>query len=79
MKLKVVLFILSIIANFVRKLLNDKDTNLSDNAVKSLSIISALLSSVVEAPSTLDSSASLASLDALSHNADKQLNMLYNA
>lgn len=48
MKLKVVLFILTIISNFVSKLLSDKDTNLSENAVKSLSIISALLSSVVE-------------------------------
>lgn len=79
MKLKVVLFILTIISNFVAKLLNDKDTNLSENAVKSLSIISALLSSVVETPSTLDNSASLASVDALSRNADKQLNMIYTA
>ena len=79
MKLKVVLFILTIISNFVSKLLNDKDTNLSENAVKSLSIISALLSSVVETPSTLDTAASLASVDALSRHADKQLNMIYNA
>ena len=79
MKLKVVLFILTIIANFVIKLLNDKDTNLSENAVKSLSIISALLSSVVETPSTLDNTASLAAVDALSRNADKQLNMIYTA
>lgn len=79
MKLKVVLFILTIISNFVSKLLNDKDTNLSENAVKSLSIISALLSSVVETPSTLDNTASLAAVDALSHNADKQLNMIYTA
>lgn len=79
MKLKVVLFILTIIANFVSKLLNDKDTNLSDNAVKSLSIISALLSSVVETPASLDSAATLASVDALSRHADKQLNMIYNA
>lgn len=79
MKLKVVLFILTIIANFVSKLLNDKDTNLSENAVKSLSIISALLSSVVETPSTLDNTASLAAVDALSRNADKQLNTIYNA
>ena len=77
MKLKVVLFILTIIANFVSKLLNDKDTNLSENAVKSLSIISALLSSVVETPSTLDNTAS--AVDALSRNADKQLNMIYTA
>lgn len=79
MKLKVVLFILTIIANFVSKLLNDKDTNLSENAVKSLSIISALLSSVVDKPSSLDTAASLASVDALSRHADKQLNMIYNA
>lgn len=79
MKLKVVLFILTIISNFVAKLLNDKDTNLSENAVKSLSIISALLSSVVETPSTLDNTASLAAVDALSRNADKQLNTIYNA
>lgn len=79
MKLKVVLFILTIIANFVNKLLNDKDTNLSDNAVKSLSIISALLSSVVETPASLDNNSALAALDALSRNADKQLNMIYNA
>lgn len=79
MKLKVVLFILTIIANFVNKLLNDKDTNLSENAVKSLSIISALLSSVVETPTSLDTAASLASVDALSRHADKQLNMIYNA
>jgi hypothetical protein len=58
MKLKVVLFILTIISNFVTKLLNDKDTNLSENAVKSLSIISALLSSVVETPASLDSASS---------------------
>lgn len=79
MKLKVVLFILTIIAKFVSKLLNDKDSNLSENAVKSLSIISALLSSVVETPSCLDNNSSLASVDALSRNADKQLNMIYNA
>lgn len=79
MKLKVILFILTIISNFVSKLLNDKDTNLSENAVKSLSIISALLSSVVETPSTLDHTASLAAVDALSRNVDKQLNMIYNA
>lgn len=79
MKLKVVLFILTIIANFVSKLLNDKDTNLSENAVKSLSIISALLSSVVENSASLDNAASLASVDALSRHADKQLNMIYNA
>lgn len=78
MKLKVVLFILTIISNFVSKLLNDKDTNLSENAVKSLSIISALLSSVVESPRSLDNPASLASLDALSSHADKQLNMIYH-
>lgn len=79
MKLKVVLFILSIIAKFVSKLLSDKDTNLSDNATKSLSIISALLSSVVETGPSLDNSSDLATLDALSRHADQQLDMIYNA
>lgn len=79
MQLKVLLFILTIISNFVSKLLNDNETKLSENAVKSLSIISALLSSVVENSSTLDNSASLAALGALSRHADKQLNMIYNA
>ena len=81
LQLQVLLFILNIVFKFVNRLLADKDNTLSDNAAKSLSIISALLSSIVESSPRLDSDnlASLASLDALSHHADKQLDMIYNA
>lgn len=78
LQLQVFLFILNIVFKFVNRLLEDKDNTLSDNAAKSLSIISALLSSIVESSSRLDT-ANLASIDALSHHADKQLDMIYNA
>lgn len=77
LQLQVLLFILNIVFKFVNRLLEDKDNTLSDNAAKSLSIISALLSSIVESSSRFDSD-NLASLDALSHHADKQLDMIYN-
>lgn len=81
LQLQVFLFILNIVFKFVNRLLEDKDNTLSDNAAKSLSIISALLSSICESAPRMDSDnlASLASLDALSHHADKQLDMIYNA
>lgn len=78
LQLQVLLFILNIVFKFVNRLLEDKDNTLSDNAAKSLSIISALLSSIVESSPRLDID-NLASLDALSHHADKQLDMIYNA
>lgn len=78
LQLQVLLFILNIVFKFVNRLLEDKDNTLSDNAAKSLSIISALLSSIVESSSRMDT-ANLASIDALSHHADKQLDMIYNA
>lgn len=78
LQLQVLLFIFNIVFKFVNRLLEDKDNTLSDNAAKSLSIISALLSSIVESSSRLDT-AKLASIDALSHHADKQLDMIYNA
>ena len=78
LQLQVLLFILNIVFKFVNRLLSDKDNNLSDNATKSLSIISALLSSICESAPRLDT-ANLASIDALSHHADKQLDMIYNA
>lgn len=78
LQLQVLLFILNIVFKFVNRLLEDKDNTLSDNAAKSLSIISALLSSICESSSRLDSG-NLASIDALSHHADKQLDMIYNA
>lgn len=78
LQLQVLLFILNIVYKFVNRLLSDKDNTLSDNAAKSLSIISALLSSIVESSPRLDSD-NLACLDALSHHADKQLDMIYNA
>lgn len=78
LQLQVLLFILNIVFKFVNRLLEDKDNTLSENAAKSLSIISALLSSICESSPRLDSG-NIASLDALSHNADKQLDMIYNA
>ena len=78
LQLKVLLFILNIVFKFVNRLLEDKDNILSENAAKSLSIISALLSSICESSSCLDSG-NLASIDALSHHADKQIDMIYNA
>ena len=78
LQLQILLFIVNIVFKFVNRLLEDKDNILSDNAVKSLSIISALLSSIVESSPRLDSG-NLASLDALSHHVDKQLDMIYNA
>lgn len=78
LQLQVLLFIINIVFKFVNRLLEDKDNTLSDNAAKSLSIISALLSSIVESSSRLDSN-NLASIDSLSHHADKQLDMIYNA
>lgn len=78
LQLQVLLFILNIVFKFVNRLLEDKDNTLSENAAKSLSIISALLSSIVESSSGLDTD-NLATIDALSHHADKQLDMIYNA
>ena len=78
LQLQILLFILNIVFKFVNRLLEDKDNTLSDNAAKSLSIISALLSSIVESSPRLDSD-NLATIDALSHDADKQLDMIYNA
>lgn len=78
LQLQVLLFILNIVFKFVNRLLEDKDNTLSENAAKSLSIISALLSSICESSPRLDIG-NLASLDALSHHADKQLDMIYNA
>ena len=78
LQLQVLLFVLNIVFKFVNRLLADKDNTLSENAAKSLSIISALLSSIVESSPRMDTD-NLASLDALSHHADKQLDMIYNA
>lgn len=78
LQLQVLLFILNIVFKFVNRLLEDKDNTLSDNAAKSLSIISALLSSIVESSPRMDTD-NLATIDALLHHADKQLDMIYNA
>ena len=78
LQLQVLFFILNIVFKFVNRLLEDKDNNLSENAAKSLTIISALLSSIVESSARFDSD-NLASIDALSHHADQQLDMIYNA
>lgn len=78
LQLQVLLFVLNIVFKFVNRLLEDKDNTLSDNAAKSLSIISALLSSIVENSARFDAG-NLASIDALSHHADEQLDMIYNA
>lgn len=78
LQLQVLLFVLNIVFKFVNRLLADKDNILSENAAKSLSIISALLSSIVESSPRMDTN-NIASIDALSHDADQQLDMIYNA